>query len=153
MRLYSGCRLSLRSRVIKTIVRRGAVVIAASVVMAYVGIIAVSDVPGFAFLSADAVWLCVFAFVCGALLALASESAIQSVVAASALAVLIFASVWGYLFWRFWGEYFSLAELLVSNLFVTQVLLQGSVIFLITCLFGLFGVMATFFVPEHYRPG
>jgi len=134
-------------------VRQWTAIVAAAVVLAYVGIVAVTEVRDFALWSANLTWLGVIAAICGALLALVSEGAVWSIVVASVLAVLIFAGLWSYIFWSFLGEYFSFLELIVSNLFIFQVLPRSALILITTLLLGLLGtVAATILLPDRYRP-
>jgi hypothetical protein len=133
-------------------VRRWTAIIAAAVVLAYVGTVTVSEVRDFALWPAGLIWLSVFAVICGVLLALISDGAGWSIVMASVLAVLIFAGLWSYIFWAFLGKYFSYFELIVSTPFISQVFRQGFVILITTVPLGLLGVAAaTIFVPDRYR--
>lgn len=134
-------------------VRQWTAIIAAALVLAYVGTVTVSEVRDFALWPAGLVWLGVFAVICGALLALISDGAVWAIVLASVLAVLIFAGLWSYILWSLLGEYFSLFELIVSTLFVSQVFRQSVVLLITTIPLGLLGVAAaTIFVPDRYRP-
>ena len=134
-------------------VRRWTAIIAAAVVLAYVGTVTVSEVRDFALWPAGLVWLSVFAVICGVLLTLTSDGAIWSIVVASVLAIVIFAGLWSYIFWSFLGEYFSYFELIVSTAFISQVFRQSLVILITTVPLGLLGVVAaTIFLPDRYRP-
>jgi len=134
-------------------VRQWVATIAAAIVLAYVGTVAVTEVQDYSWWSANLAWLVAFSVVCGALLALIGRSAVWSMTAASGLAVLIFVAVWDYTLWSFLGDYFSPLELMVSNLFILQVLPRSAVIFGTTFFAGLLAIVAvTTFVPDHYRP-
>ena len=134
-------------------VRRWTAIIAAAVVLAYVGTVTVSEVRDFALWQASLAWLGVFAAICGVLLALTSDGAVWSIAVASVVAVLIFAGLWSYILWSFLGEYFSYFELIVSTPFISQVFPQSFVILITTVPLGLLGVAAaTIFVPNRYRP-
>lgn len=133
-------------------VRRWTAIIAAAVVLAYVGTVTVSEVRDFALWPAGFVWLSVFAVVCGGLLALISDGAAWSIAVASVLAVLILAGLWSYIFWSFLGEYFSYFELIVSTPFISQVFRQSFVILITTVPLGLLGVVAaTLLLRDRYR--
>ena len=123
-------------------VRQWTAAIAAALVLAYVDTVTVSEIQDFALWQAGFVWIGVFAVGCGVLLALINEDAIWPAVVAPALAVLIFAGVWSYVFWSFLGEYFSYFELLLSTPFLSQVLPQGIVILVTTVPMGLLGIVA-----------
>jgi hypothetical protein len=133
-------------------VRRWTAIIAAAVILAYVGTVTVSEVRDFALWPASLVWLSVFAVICGGLLALISDGAVWSTVVASVLAVLIFAGLWSYIFWSFLGEWFPYSELIVSTPFISRVFRQSFVILITTIPLGLLGaVAATIFPPDRYR--
>ena len=136
-------------------VRWWTAIMAAALVLAYVGTAAAPEVRDFALWQASLAWLCIFAATCGALLALVNDSvrgAFWSIVAAPVLAVMILAGVWCYILWSFLGEFLSLFEIMVSNLFNYQVL--RSFFILITAVpFGLLGVVvAKAFLPDRYHP-
>jgi hypothetical protein len=134
-------------------VRQWIATIAAAIVLAYVGTVAVTEVQDYSWWSANLAWLTAFSVVCGALLALIGRNAVRSMTAASGLAVLIFVAVWYYTLWSFLGDYFSPLELMVSNLFILQVLPQSATIFGTTFFAGLLAIVAVMiFVPDHYRP-
>ena len=134
-------------------VRRWTAIIAAAVVLAYVGTVTVSEVRDFALWQASLGWLGVFAVICGVLLALISDGAVWSIVVASVLAVLIYAGLWSYIFWSLLGEYFSYSELIVSTPFISQVFRQSFVILITSVPLGLLGMAAaTIFLPDRYRP-
>jgi hypothetical protein len=142
-----------RNKAVNLKVRQWTAIVAAAVVLAYVGIVAVTEVRDFALWPASLAWLGVFAAICGALLALISDGAAWSIVVASVLAVMIFAGLWSYIFWLFLGEFVSLLEIIVSNLFIFQVLPRSAVVLITTVLLGLLGVVAaTIFLPDRYRP-
>ena len=134
-------------------VREWTATFAAAIVLAYVGTIAVTEVQNFALWPFDMRWLGVFSAVCGGLLALICDDAIRSMVAASGLAVLIYVGLWGYTLWSFLGDYFSPFELMVSNLFILQVLPRSAVIFGTAVLVGLLAIVVVkTFVLNRYRP-
>jgi hypothetical protein len=133
-------------------VRQWTAIVAAAIVLAYVSMAAVTEVRGFALWPTNLAWMGVSAAICGALLALIDEGAVWLIVVASALAVLIFVGLWSYIFWLFLGELFSFSELVISNLFIYQVLPRSVVILITSLPLGLLGtVAATIFLPDRYR--
>jgi hypothetical protein len=129
-------------------VRQWTAIIAAALVLVYVSTAAIK-VRDFALWPTSLAVLCVSAVICGVLLAFVNSGAAWSVVAASALAVLIFTGVWSYIFWSFLGEYFSLFEIVISTPFIYQVLLPSGMILVTTVPFGLLGSVAVrIFLPE-----
>jgi len=136
--------------------RQWTAIMAAALVLAYVSTAAATEVRDFALWQASWAWLSIFAAFCGALLApifSGNDGAIWSTVMAPVLAVLIFAGVQYYILWSFLGEYLSLYEIMVSNLFINQVLPRTFLVLITTVPFGLFGfVVARAFVPDRYHP-
>jgi hypothetical protein len=133
--------------------RQGLAVAAASCALAYVSIASVTEVQRFAAWPVDPKWHFVCAFICGVLLTLISDAAVGLMFLASVLSILIYIGVSGYLFWRFFGEYFGLFELITGNLFISVVLPRSMVMFFPSILLGIVGVLITMFVvPDHYRP-
>jgi len=122
-------------------VREWTAIVAAAIVLAYVGTVAVTEVQNYALWPFDIGWLSAFSAVCGVLLALVCDNAIRSMIAASGLAVLIYVGLWDYTLWSFLGDYFSPFELMVSNLFILQVLPRSAVIFGTAVLVGLLAVV------------
>jgi len=127
----------------KSMVRRWLGTLAAAAVLAYVGTVAVTEVKDFALWRVGFLWLCAFALICGALLAMSSDRAYRSMVWASALAALTLAGLWSYIWWSFLGEYISYFEVLKSNLFILHVLPRSAVVFFVTMPLGLMAVVFT----------
>jgi hypothetical protein len=126
---------------------------ATALVLAYVSTAAVTEVRDFALWRASLAWLGVFAAICGALLALISDDAAWSMVVAPVWAVLILTGVWCYILWSFLGEFLSVFEIVLSNLFIYQVLPRSVLILITTVPFGLLGVaVAKVFLPDRYHP-
>jgi len=137
-------------------VRQWTAIVAAALVLAYVSTAAATEVRDFALWQASWAWLGVFAAICGALLALIHGNkygAAWYIVVAPVLAVLILAGVRCYILWSFLGEYLSLYEIMVSNLFIYQVLTRSFLILITAVPFGLLGVAAVkVFLPDRYHP-
>lgn len=133
-------------------VRKWTAIIAAAVVLAYVGMTGLTEFRDFAIWPANLLWLAVAAFVCGVLLALIGTGSAWHIVASSVLAVLLFAGLWNYIFWSFLGEHASFWELGMSNPYINLVLPRCALILLIAAPMGLLGVVAaTILVPDAYR--
>jgi len=122
-------------------------ILAAAAVLAYAGTIAITEVRDFALWRISFLWLCVLAFVCGALLTIISNRALWSMVMASVLASLTVASIWSYILWSFLrellGEHISYVEFLVSNTFWLYVIPRSAVVLLVTMLLGVAAIVAT----------
>ncbi len=132
--------------------RQWTATIAAAIILAYMATVAVTEVRHFALWAGNSTWLCICALFCGVLLALISDGAARLLAVASVLAVLILAGLWSYIFWSLLGEYVSLSEFFISDIFFLKVLPQCIVVFMMIFLSGLLGVMAvTIFVPERFR--
>ena len=136
-------------------VRKWTATAAAALVLAYVSTAASTEVRDFALWQATWAWLCIFAAICGALLALihgSNDGAVWSIVVAPVLAVLILAGVRYYIVWSFLGEYLSLSEIMVSNIFVYQVISRSFLFLITTVPFGLLGFAAvTVFLLDRYH--
>jgi hypothetical protein len=127
----------------KSMVRRWLCTVAAAAVLAYVGTVAVTEVKDFALLRFGFLWLCAFALISGALLAMTSDRAFWSMVWASALAAVTLAGLWSYIWWSFLGEHLSYFEVLKSNLFMLHVLPRSAVVFFVTMPLGLLAIVFT----------
>lgn len=132
-------------------VRQWTAIVAAAAVLAYVGTAAVTEVRDFALWPTDLTSLSAFAAICGGLLALTTKGSFWPTVAASLLAALIVAGLGIYIFWSFLGEYFSVFEIIASNLFVLHVLPRSAVVFLTATFVGLLGTVAVAILfPSRY---
>ena len=133
-------------------VRQGTLVLAAALVVAYMGAVSISQVRDFAPWPANLAWLSFFSAICGVLLALSNDRAAQSMVVASGLAVLIFAGIWSYILWALLGEHISLIDLILSDFMFLYVIRLGFLIFLVSVFCGLLGtVVALTLFPDRYR--
>jgi len=129
------------------------IVMAAALVLAYLGTFSMSQVREFAPLPANVLWLGVASVVCGVLLALTDAGAARLIVVAAALAVLIFGGLWSYIAWALLGQHFSLFELIRSDIVFLYVVRQGAVMFIASAPFGLLGAVAVrAFLPDRYLP-
>ena len=127
-------------------------IIAAALVLAYVGTVSVSTgVRDFAPWPADLFWLAVVSAICGALLVLSTEGAAWAIVVASMLAVLIFAGLWSYVNWVLVGKYIPLFDLIISDLVSLYVFKWGLIILIISIPSGLIGaVIPLILLPDDY---
>ena len=134
-------------------VRQGTAIVAAALVLAYVGAVSVSKVRDFAPWPANLLWLSVVSVICGVLLALSSDGAVRSIVVASVVAVLIFGGLRSYMVWTLLGQYVSLSDLVLSDLVLLYVIQRGLLMLLVSALFGLLGAVVTLvFLPDRYLP-
>ena len=132
--------------------RQGTTVLAAALVLAYLGAVSISQVRDFAPWPANLAWLSFFSAMCGILLAISNDRAARSMVVASALAVPIFAGIWSYILWALLGEYISFFDLILSDFMFLYVIRLGALIFVVSTFFGLLGtVLALTIVPDRYR--
>jgi len=133
--------------------RQGTIVIAAAVIMAYIGITSLTEVQDFAVWSGNLFWLSVASAVCGALMAVSSDRAAWQMVAASVLACLIFGGIWSYIVWALLsGGVIPYIEIALSDFVLLYAIQRGAILLMISLFFGLMAAVAVLtFVPEHYR--
>ena len=132
--------------------RQGTAIVAAALVLAYLGAVSISQVGDFAPWPANKAWLSIFSSMCGVLLALSNERPAQSMVVASALAVPIFAGVWSYILWTLLGQQISFIDLILSDFMLLYVIRLGVLLFIVSVLFGLLGtVVALTLIPDRFR--
>ncbi len=137
-------------------IRQSLAVIAAAIVLAYVGTTAVSQVRGFAPWQGNLAWLVIAAMICGILIAFTNDDAIWLMIAATVLSVLIFIGLWSVIFWVLLGRALPLHRLILSDFLFIYFVQRGSLILFLGGLFGLLGVASVMilqiFIPERYRP-
>ena len=133
----------MMSKAMKQMVRRWTGTLAAGVVLAYAGTVAVTGMRDFALWQVNFLWVCALAVICGTLLALISDNALWSMVFASVMAALTLAGLWSYILWSFLGEHISYFELLTSNLFMLYVVPRSAMVFLGTMPLGLVAIIFT----------
>ena len=137
--------------------RLAAAVVAAALILALVDIVSVSSMRDFVPWSGSLVWMVVISIICGVLLALISPRAAWMIVAASVVAVLVFASLWSYTSWVLLEPYISLLDLSVSDVILSDMVIlyvssRGAVMFMSNAAFGLLGAVATLaFLPGGYH--
>jgi hypothetical protein len=131
--------------------RKWAAIVAGALLLAYVGTVTTTKVQEVASWQADGLWFAIAAVICGALVFVSTDGDFWSIVGAALFAALIVAIVGFYIHWVFLGEYFTVFELVLSNVFFLQVLPQSGIVFMIAALLGLVGGLAVaIFFPEHF---
>ena len=121
--------------------RATASVCAVAAILAYLGLISLSDVGGYVTWSSDMLTLSIVAVLCGVLLALAEEKSIPLLVIASALSLLLFGVFWAYATLGLLGNYLTLFELILSDLVLLYTLQRGLFLVGTSMVFGLLGVI------------
>lgn len=143
----------MESKTIGQRLKQGTAVIAAALIVGYMGLISVSEVGDYVPWSAGFLGLGIAAALCGILLALIDEQAIRLMSMACVLGVLIFGGFWSIASWALLGEQISFLELVLSDLVFSYVLRRGILLLLISILFGLLGTVGMqIILPSHYRP-
>ena len=136
-------------------VRKYTAVIAASIVLACMGLVAFTDLESFAGWPVSPLWMGVVAVLCGILLATISGESTWPLIAVfevAALAVLIFGAAWTYILWQFVRQYVSYFELMWSTFVFVYIASRGLIVFVLTLLSGMLGVVAAqVLLPERYR--
>jgi hypothetical protein len=123
------------------ILRQSMAVIAAAVILAYMGLISLSHLRDYVAWPADMLALSIVAALCGALLALAESEALHLYLIASVVSALLFGGFWAYATWGVLGSSIPFVELLFSDL-VFFYAVQRSFLLVTPCLvFGLLGVL------------
>jgi hypothetical protein len=123
------------------ILRQSMAVIAAAVILAYMGLISLSHLRDYVAWPADMLALSIVAALCGMLLALAESKALHLYLIASVVSALLFGGFWAYATWGVLGSSIPLVELLFSDL-VLLYAVQRSFLLVTPCLvFGLLGVL------------
>jgi hypothetical protein len=123
------------------ILRQSMAVIAAAVILAYMGLISLSHLRDYVAWPADMLALSIVAALCGALLALAESEALHLYLIASVVSALLFGGFWAYATWGVLGNSIPFVDLLFSD-FVLLYVVQRSFLLVAPCLvFGLLGVL------------
>ena len=123
------------------ILRQSMAVIAAAVILAYMGLISLSHLRDYVAWPADMLALSIVAALCGMLLALAESKALHLYLIASVVSPLLFGGFWAYATWGVLGNSIPFVDLLFSD-FVLLYVVQRSFLLVAPCLvFGLLGVL------------
>lgn len=121
--------------------RSAASVLAVAAILAYLGLISLSDIGGYVPWRADMLVLSIGAVVSGAVLALAEKRAILLQAIASLLSALLFGAFWTYATWGLLGGFVPLLELLLSDFVLLYTLQRGFLLVGPGIVFGLLGVI------------
>ena len=105
--------------------RSAASVLAVAAILAYLGLISLSDIGGYVPWRADMLVLSIGAVVSGTVLALAEKRAILLQAIASLLSALLFGAFWTYATWGLLGGFVPLLELLLSDFVLLYTLQRG----------------------------
>lgn len=141
----------MRSRV-----RQITEIIAVGTILAYLGVAAVSPMDNYAIVPASLVAVILASGFCGALLALITDRAVQSMALASLLALFLFGGIRAYVIaWTLTSKQipFGLAELAISDAVFQYVMQRGLFMFVASGLVGAFCAAVMIVVlPMHYDP-
>jgi hypothetical protein len=136
------------------LLRSASAVLAAALVMALVSLIALSDVrvivPG----QPGALWICSAGFLCGLLLAFASDRPFVAMGLAIALAAILFGIAWTAIVWTLLGrDAFTFIEVGLSDLVSLYLMPRALLMLLLGGLSGLVAVGgALLATPARFRP-
>ncbi len=127
-------------------------VIGGAAILAYMGLISLSDVRGYVAWPANMLALSLAAALCGILLAVAEENAALLLTMASVVSVLFFGGFWVYATWALLGEQISFVELILSELVFLYTIQRGALLLALSLVFGLLGVLgAQLLIPRILR--
>ncbi len=121
--------------------RSAASVLAVASILAYLGLITLSDIGGYVPWQANMLVLSTGAVLSGIVLALAEERAMLLQLIASLLSVLLFGGFWTYATWGLLGGFVPLFELLLSDFVLLYTLQRGFLLVGPGIVFGLLGVI------------
>lgn len=121
--------------------RSAASVLAVAAILAYLGLISLSDIGGYVPWQADMLVLSIGAVLSGTVLALAEERAMVLQLIASLLSVPLFGAFWTYATWGLLGGFVPLLELLLSDFVLLYTLQRGFLLVGPGIVFGLLGVI------------
>lgn len=130
-------------------------IIAVGLILAYLATAAVPPMRDFVPMPATLGIVLLAAVICGALFALVTEQAPQSIVAASLLAMLFFAGIRAYVVAWILGKFisFTFLELILSDSVLLYTMHRGLIMFLGCGLLGLIGaVVGVVAIPDRFRP-
>lgn len=131
-------------------IMQGLLVLAASFVMAYLGITSVSHIGEFSPWASNIGWFGLLSALCGVLLTLGgyrAEKAIWAIVAAASLSVVVFGLAWGYVCWGLIRPYLSFWEVLRSDFVLVYVIQRGLLMLIVSSASGLLGITIASFIP------
>jgi len=135
-------------------VKKHLAIAAASTVLAYVSLVALTGLQDFAGWPARAWVIGAAAIVCGVLLAAMGEEpawALAAVFEMAVLTIVFFGAMWTYLLWWFVRRYVSYLEVLGSTVVFAQIVQNGLLIFVLCVLPGALGAVAGQILLDRYR--
>ena len=136
-------------------VKQFTAIIAVGLILAYLAMAAVPPMRNFVPVPATLGAVLLVAVICGAMLALVTEQAPQSIVVASLLAMLFFAGIRAYVVAWILGKFisFTFFELILSDSVLLYTMHRGLIMFLGCGLVGLIGAVAgVVAIPNRLRP-
>ncbi len=125
----------------RSTLRSAVSVCAAAAILAWLGLISLSDLGGYVPWQTDMLALSLGATLCGVVLALAEEKVALLLVIASLLSVPLFGGFWAYAAWGLLGGFVPPLQLLVSDYVLLYTLQRGLFLVGLGIVFGLFGVI------------
>lgn len=132
--------------------RQGMVVLGGAAIMAYMGLISLSEIRGYVAWPVDLLGVSVAAALCGIVLALAEENAALLLAMASAVSFLLFGGFWAYASWALVGNQVPFFELVLSDLVLLYSIQRGGLLMVPSLAFGLLGVLVVqLFLPRQLR--
>lgn len=133
--------------------KQGMVVIGVAAILAYMGLISLSDVRDYVAWPLSLLELSIAAALCGILLAMAEENAIRLLAMASVLSAVLFGGFWVYASWALLGQRIPFVELILSDLVFLYIIQRAALLITSSLVFGLLGaVCVQIFLPKHLRP-
>ena len=134
---------------------RVSAIIAIALLLAYIGAAATPPMHNYAPVPASLYTVIVATLCCSVLLALATDQAVQSIVAATALALFLFGGIRaGVIAWSLTHQDipFTLYELAISDSVFQYTLHRGLFMYMVSGLLGMLGaVLAMIAIPDRFR--
>lgn len=135
-----------------SLLRQSAALLAVAAILAYAGLISLSDIRDYVAWPADMLALSVVAALCGVLLAMAESKAIFLFIWAAILGVTIFGSIWAYATLALLSGQLPTVDLLLSDLILLYVIQRGFLLVAPSLVFGLLGVLSVqYLLPKMLR--
>ncbi len=123
------------------LLRQCAALCAVAAVLAYVGLISLTDMRDYVPWPANMLALSLAAALCGMLLALAEPKALLLSTIAPFISVPIFGAFWALATWMLLGPQLSFADLILSDLVLLYIVQRGFLLVAPTFVFGLLGAL------------
>ena len=132
--------------------RSAASVLAVAAILAYLGLISLSDIGGYVPWQADMLVLSIGALLSGTVLALAEKRAFLLQVIASLSSVLLFGAFWTYATWGLLGGFVPPLQLILSDFVLLYTLQRGFLLVGPGIVFGLLGVIIVHLLLPRLLP-